>query len=79
MGKPPDEYIVDLKRLRRWLREMENQLSQFPTISVAIQMKEFELEKLQKKNAVSFVLVNNNWFNTGTICPEITLIKCIVP
>lgn len=36
---------------------MENQLSQFPTISDAIKMKEFELEKLQKKNAVSFVFV----------------------
>lgn len=53
-GKPHDEFIVDLKRLRRWLRDMENQLMQFPTISDAIKMKDFELERLQKKNEVSW-------------------------
>ena len=52
-GKQSDDYIVDLKRLRLWLREMEKQLAQFPTISDAIKMKDFELERLQKKNEVS--------------------------
>lgn len=56
-GKPSDDFIVDLKRLRLWLREMEKQLAQFPTISDAIKMKDFELEKLQKKNEVSGIVV----------------------
>lgn len=63
-GKPSDEYIVDLKRLRLWLREMEKQLSQFPTISDAIKMKDFELERLQKKNEVSWFPPFSNLFLT---------------
>lgn len=52
--KRTDEFVADPRRLRRWLREMENQLSQFPSISDAIKMKDIELKKLQKKNLVSF-------------------------
>lgn len=51
--KPNDEFIVDPKRLRCWLRHMQNELSKFPSISDAIKMKDFELIKLQKKILVS--------------------------
>lgn len=51
--KPNDEFIVDPKRLRCWLRHMQNELSKFPSISDAIKMKDFELMKLQKKILVS--------------------------
>lgn len=52
-AKPNDEFIVDPKRLRCWLRHMQNELSKFPSISDAIKMKDFELMKLQKKILVS--------------------------
>lgn len=52
-AKPNDEFMVDPKRLRCWLRHMQNELSKFPSISDAIKMKDFELMKLQKKILVS--------------------------
>ncbi|XP_031626681.1 uncharacterized protein LOC116342976 [Contarinia nasturtii] len=59
-GKQSDDYIVDLKRLRLWLREMEKQLAQFPTISDAIKMKDFELERLQKKNEELYRIIGKH-------------------
>lgn len=51
--KQKDEFIADPRRLRRWMREMENELDQFPSITDAIKLKEIELLKLQKRISVS--------------------------
>lgn len=46
---------------------MEKQLAQFPTISDAIKMKDFELERLQKKNEVSWFPPFPNWIELKCI------------
>lgn len=48
--------VGDPRRLRRWLREMENEMTKAPSISTASKMKSTELKRRLNEHSVSLFL-----------------------
>lgn len=51
----PHALVSDPRRLRRWLREMENDMAKSPTLSEAMRMQPAELRKRLTEHSVSLV------------------------